>query len=316
MPKNQIKYDPAVHQRRSIRLKRHDYAGGGEYFVTLCAHQEFIAAHGRCPFDPFREIIQSEWLRCGEVRDDVFPGEYAIMPDHFHGLIRIESGQSELGKVVGAFKAAVSRKIRTAGGATCVSPVRCRGDSQIASGSQIRIWLRNYYERIIRGTEDRERTARYIQMNPVKLQFCLDGIAAMGNPVLWERPTLGILASGGTGDTHVALPRPRLPKETVLFSGCHSGMEQALASESRRPLIWMPAICPDSVGFSPWQLKKMEEGNLLVLCPFKETHTTRANALSRNRLIAERCDRLWILAARKGGSLEPLKKEYYDKLIP
>lgn len=29
-------YDPAIHHRRSIRLRGHDYAGGGLYFVTLC----------------------------------------------------------------------------------------------------------------------------------------------------------------------------------------------------------------------------------------------------------------------------------------
>ena len=33
-------YDPARHHRRSIRLKGHDYAGGGLYFVTICAHRK------------------------------------------------------------------------------------------------------------------------------------------------------------------------------------------------------------------------------------------------------------------------------------
>ena len=32
-----IKYNPEKHHRRSIRLKGHDYAGGGLYFVTMCA---------------------------------------------------------------------------------------------------------------------------------------------------------------------------------------------------------------------------------------------------------------------------------------
>jgi hypothetical protein len=32
-------YDPARHHRRSIRLPGHDYAGGGLYFVTICAHR-------------------------------------------------------------------------------------------------------------------------------------------------------------------------------------------------------------------------------------------------------------------------------------
>ena len=43
-------YDPEKRRRRSIRLKGHDYAGGGVYFVTICAHREFIQfAHGH-PF--------------------------------------------------------------------------------------------------------------------------------------------------------------------------------------------------------------------------------------------------------------------------
>ena len=35
-------YNPVIHHRRSIRLKGHDYAGGGLYFVTLCAHREVV----------------------------------------------------------------------------------------------------------------------------------------------------------------------------------------------------------------------------------------------------------------------------------
>jgi REP element-mobilizing transposase RayT len=300
-----MKYDPKIHHRRSIRLKGHDYAGGGEYFVTLCAHRDA----GKV-FDPpaVREILKQEWRKCGEVRDDVFPGEYAIMPDHFHGLIRIVPGQSELGRVVGAFKAAVSRRIRKER-ATCAPPLRT-GDTHVALShvalSQIRIWHRNYYERIIRNAEDRERTEKYIRLNPVKLQFRIDGMSSMGNPALWELPTLGILASG-KGMPAAGL---RIPPKMVLLSGCHSGIEEQIARESDRPLIWMPAVEPGSVGFAGWQLKRLEAGTLLVVCPFAETRTTRENALKRNRIIAERCDQLWIPAARPGGTLEQLKKEF------
>jgi putative transposase len=30
-----MSYDSAIHHRRSIRLKTHDYAGGGVYYVTF-----------------------------------------------------------------------------------------------------------------------------------------------------------------------------------------------------------------------------------------------------------------------------------------
>lgn len=32
-------YNPAIHQRRSIRLKGYDYAQAGAYFITICTHQ-------------------------------------------------------------------------------------------------------------------------------------------------------------------------------------------------------------------------------------------------------------------------------------
>ncbi len=122
-----MSFDPALHHRRSIRLRGHDYAGGGVYFVTICAHREFIDFAKGNPFgavregatcvSPVRGIIAEEWRRGGEIRDDVFPGEFVVMPDHFHGLIRIQKGQSELGHVIGAFKAAASRRIRGTGAA-------------------------------------------------------------------------------------------------------------------------------------------------------------------------------------------------------
>jgi hypothetical protein len=36
---SKAQYNPEIHHRRSIRLKGHDYAGGGTYFVTICAHR-------------------------------------------------------------------------------------------------------------------------------------------------------------------------------------------------------------------------------------------------------------------------------------
>lgn len=32
-----MKYNPAIHHRRSIRLKGYDYTRAGAYFITICA---------------------------------------------------------------------------------------------------------------------------------------------------------------------------------------------------------------------------------------------------------------------------------------
>lgn len=45
-----MSYDLTKHHRRSIRLKGHDYAGGGLYFVTICAHREFMRWGKGSPF--------------------------------------------------------------------------------------------------------------------------------------------------------------------------------------------------------------------------------------------------------------------------
>jgi len=34
-----MKYNPAIHHRRSIRLKGYDYSQQGAYFVTIVTHQ-------------------------------------------------------------------------------------------------------------------------------------------------------------------------------------------------------------------------------------------------------------------------------------
>lgn len=293
-------YDPSIHHRRSIRLKGHDYAGGGEYFVTVCAHREWIAAAGGRPFAAHREILLEEWRKCGEIRTGVHAGECVAMPDHFHGLVRIEPGASELGRVVGAFKAAVSMRIR-------------RGDPLVAHAS-MRIWHRNYHEKIVRSPEERARIAEYIRLNPVRLIFegSYEGCPcrAFGNPNLWEMKKLAVLASGDG-----AMEIPALREGWCWISGFHSATEEQVLAAADAPCIRVAAVRPEGVGLSTSETQRLAEGRLLVLCPFDETRTTRENALARNRLVAQWCDRLWIPAARPGGSLEKLGQEYKTKLI-
>jgi len=35
-----MKYDPAIHHRKSMRLQEYDYSKPGEYFVTLCTYKK------------------------------------------------------------------------------------------------------------------------------------------------------------------------------------------------------------------------------------------------------------------------------------
>ena len=100
-----MSYDPALHHRRSIRLKGHDYAGGGVYFITICAHRELVAATGGKPFgvsgatqvSPVRALIEERMRITAEKVPQMSWGEWVIMPDHFHALIRMQKGALRLG---------------------------------------------------------------------------------------------------------------------------------------------------------------------------------------------------------------------------
>jgi putative transposase len=35
-----FKYDPKIHDRQSLRLKRYDYSQEGAYFVTICTRHK------------------------------------------------------------------------------------------------------------------------------------------------------------------------------------------------------------------------------------------------------------------------------------
>ncbi len=134
MKPHPIQYNPKIHHRKSIRLKTHDYSGGGLYFVTICAHREFITATNGNPFGigarptspspvqkqpPHAQALIEERMRITEEKcPSMHWEEHVIMPDHFHALIRIKLGGTlSLGNIIGGFKSAVSRHLHIPVGA-------------------------------------------------------------------------------------------------------------------------------------------------------------------------------------------------------
>lgn len=83
--------DPDKHRRRSIRLPEYDYTWPGGYFVKICAHNRQCVfgeiVHGDMRLNHAGNIV----LECWERIPGHFPGvaldEYAVMPNHFHGII-------------------------------------------------------------------------------------------------------------------------------------------------------------------------------------------------------------------------------------
>jgi len=279
-------------------LKGHDYAGGGLYFVTLCAHREFIAAANGYPFgagatqvSPVREIIEERMRitaeKCPEMRWD----EAVIMPDHFHALIALQGGRAPLGDIIGGFKAAVARELHR------------RGDILVVPDT--RIWHRNYYEMIVRAPEAAESIRRYIRMNPWKcIQDFGNGLRGMGNPALWNAEKIGVLCSRN------APPVTCSPEAEVYLGGFHSQPEQKILEEllkRRAKIIYCPAWGLDGA-MCPEVLAALEDNRMLLL-EMENRDGNLAAAEDRNRFVIQSADKLWIPHVSKGGMLDRLLKE-------
>ena len=281
-------YNPSIHHRRSIRLQSHDYAGGGLYFVTLCAHRD--AGNIFAPPD-VREMVGRVWV---DTRGTHKGSPYVVMPDHFHALVRISCGGKSLGDAIGAFKSLVVHEY-IAG---------------VKSGKWPRfpgkVWHRNYYEAIVRNPEAEKKIGEYIRMNPWKcISHFGHGMRGIGNPALLNFPKIGILCSRKVPPGCNLEPPPF---GGVFLGGFHSPPEKMILEkllERGDRIICCPA----------WGLKGMHipeawlpalEANRMLILEMKNQEGDLAAAEQRNRFVLESVDRRWVPHATPGGMLERL----------
>jgi putative transposase len=171
------KYDPDIHHRRSIRLAGYDYSQQGCYFITICTkNREHLfgrIAGSEIQLNGFGEIVRDEWVRTSQIRPNIKLGVFAIMPNHFHGIIHIveqpavraycttplqqktkpslQSPSKTVGAIIRGFKSSVTKRINI-----------------MRDTPGLPVWHRNYYEHIIRDQDDYNRIHEYIQYNLLK----------------------------------------------------------------------------------------------------------------------------------------------------
>ena len=179
-----MKYNPAVHHRRSIRLKRYDYTKEGMYFITICCHQH------KCWFGEIENeniilndyglIAHHQWADLSTRFSNIELDELVVMPNHMHGIIIIKanlpdnisssgSGASPdptnpntknptIGGMVGVYKSLAE--------VGCLKLFESKNDNRIMG----KLWQRNYYEHIIRNEQSFNRISEYIRNNPKNWQ--------------------------------------------------------------------------------------------------------------------------------------------------
>ena len=155
-----------VYQRKSLRRSGFDYSGNGVYFITIRSESNqllFGSVMQEALFDSeaiiytYNErsiLVVEQWLDLMHRFPGIHLDAYSLMPDHFHGIIRISStppatNNITLSDIICAFKSTTTKLCNKMDG----KPGR-------------KIWQRSYYDRIIRDDLELNAIRRYIVENP------------------------------------------------------------------------------------------------------------------------------------------------------
>jgi REP element-mobilizing transposase RayT len=140
---------------------------------------------GTMRLNEYGKVLEHQWLRTEHVRTNIKLDEYAIMPNHFHGILIVNDNNDvrnvgarrclalnnktdvhkrathrvaptgitsgSLGAIIGQFKSAVTRQI-----------------NKIRNTTSTPVWQRNYFERVIRNENELNTIREYIQNNPLQ----------------------------------------------------------------------------------------------------------------------------------------------------
>ncbi len=127
-----------------LRKGRYSQANG-EYFITFNTHHRLSifenakAAHLFCQQIAINENKHGcKWLT------------WVLMPDHFHGLLRLSEKDMSLSKVIAQIKGSTARLIN--------AELSRKG----------KLWQSAFYDHALREEESRENIARYIVANPLR----------------------------------------------------------------------------------------------------------------------------------------------------
>ena len=152
-----MKYNPKIHHRRSIRLPGYDYSQPGFYFVTICIYQRECLLgeieEGIMKLSRYGEVVEYNWFNLTRIYSHIALNTFAIMPNHFHGIIEIKEPDKkhDLAKIVGNFKTFSARRI-----------------NRIRSMKGVPVWQKGYYEHIIRDECSLTPIQQYIMDNPLQ----------------------------------------------------------------------------------------------------------------------------------------------------
>ncbi len=154
---------------QKLRMDGRDYSRPGWYFVTLGAdyHRHLFGEVEGCAMrsNELGRLVERCWSEIPQHYGHIELGVWQIMPNHFHGLVRIvRSGGSGLGEVLNVFKGAVTREARRSG--LLEVSRNCGKEREHGGKDPVRVWAPNYYDVICFDAEELNVRSNYVRANP------------------------------------------------------------------------------------------------------------------------------------------------------
>jgi putative transposase len=135
--------------RKNIRLPAENYVGRRRFFITLCC-----ARRRRFLVQSSFAVRIIEILRATSIQHKMAVYTYCLMPDHLHALVIGLHRSSNLQFFVMDFKR--------------------KATAEFQSSNSTPLWLKKFYDYILRSNDSNDRVAAYIWMNPVRKGLCVN----------------------------------------------------------------------------------------------------------------------------------------------
>jgi REP element-mobilizing transposase RayT len=187
------RFNPEIHDRRSIRLRGYDYTHPGIYFVTICTKDR------KCLFGEIRNgqmqlngagvMVKSTWDEISTHYPNIRTDTFIVMLNHIHGIMIIV-GATPCGCPLLEVGQTSGQPLPTSGQPQGVAPTglslsdgvhrfKTMTTRRYVDGVKRnqwppfpgKLWQRNYYEHIVRDWVDLHRIRRYILNNPIQWEL-------------------------------------------------------------------------------------------------------------------------------------------------
>jgi REP element-mobilizing transposase RayT len=188
----------ALPRRQSLRLRNHDYAQPGAYYVTLCTQRRVClfgrVVDGQMHTNDLADIITACWFDLPDHYGHVLLDAFVVMPNHIHAVIVLRDYDdgvldNTMDTTVGAGLRPAPTAINDADSADDDGPSLNNSVPQRHALPEIvralktfsstrinqcrrrpcaRLWQRGYYDHVVRSERDLERIRLYIQNNPAR----------------------------------------------------------------------------------------------------------------------------------------------------